>query len=228
MTASNVNLYGLRQCHDLHSLPDDQLARLSAQGHTVNKARSDFIWQTGDAVREVYVMLRGTAHVQMCAPDGNLILTGLIVPGQLFGEAEVFSREATRFNHVMSAEKCTLLVIPVALFNDQVELYPDYALHWLRTSNKKFVTSLRQMYSLRAGNGAARLARTILLIHHWLGPEQGDYMAFSQETIGQYAGLSRQVVNRVLSDWRQRHLIDTGYGVLRILNVAALILVAEA
>lgn len=218
----------LHRCSDLRVLPERTLERLARQGHRLDKARGELIWRCRDRVNEVFVLLEGTAHVQMSGPEGELVLTGLVLPGHLIGEAEIFAGERHRFNQVMAAERCRLMVLPATDFSNLVDEYPEYARYWLNQSSHKFITSLRHIYSLKVGSAPARLARTLLLIHQWQSAAGHDDMALSQETIGQYAGLSRQVVNGILSEWRRQGLISTGYGRLRLEDPGALGRIAES
>jgi CRP-like cAMP-binding protein len=212
------NLERLADCSDLRYLPESALERLASHANSITKGRGELIWRTRDAVREVFVLLEGVAHVQMSGPDGDLILTGLLVPGHLFGEAEIFADESVRFNQVMAAEKCRLMVLPEALFREAVDQNPQYALYWLRKSSQKFVVSLKHIYSLKVGSARARLARTLILINDWQSASGRNEMALSQEAIGQYAGLSRQVVNQILSRWKKEGVISTGYGYVRLVD----------
>lgn len=218
----------LKQSRDLCVLSDEQLDRLAQEAQELRVQRGDYVWRLNEPVKYIYLLAEGFLHVQMLGVEGDFVITGFVAPHSIIGEAEAFIEEGQYLNHIIAVEPSYLLALPKESFINVVKDNVDFAFHWLRIANKKFLATLQQVHGLKIGTPRARLARMLLTINRrrlWEGVQQE--LPLSQQAIGLYAGLSRQVVSVILSDWKRKGIVSIGYGRVKLENLEALTQIAE-
>jgi CRP-like cAMP-binding protein len=71
-------------------LAADEVARIAAGAREVGLARSDILFQRGDAAEGFYIVVYGQMKLAFTGPSGNEKVVEIIGQGQSFGEAVMF------------------------------------------------------------------------------------------------------------------------------------------
>lgn len=205
----------LRQS-DLEALLDDLRLR--------EYAKDELIFHQGDESRQVYFVLRGKVRVYKISPAGSE--TSI----DIFGENDLIGELAALDNRPRSAT--AKAVTPVTLLTMTQENF----LHRLQTSNglavglaKVLAQKLRwtagYAESIAQYDAAGRLLHIILINNERYGVDAGNGrrlvpMGLNQTDLASMIGARREWVNRILSDWRKRGLLEFDNGEITLLDVA--------
>jgi CRP-like cAMP-binding protein len=102
--------------------------------------------------------------------------------------------------------------------------HPDVALRIVQALCRKLrqTNALLEDHASRAM--APRLARGLLRLSQ---RPADDVIRMSQSDLGNYAGMSRENVNRLLGQWAESGLVEVKRGGLRILDRAMIARIAE-
>ena len=200
-------------------LPPERLKRLSEslRKKTV-PAGTNMI--TADQPGEVvYVLLEGTVKILIEQMDGREVILAFLGAGDTVGEMSLVD-SAGRSANVMTMEKCTFLWMDRATFQDLLRHVPEFAQNLVRLLSSRLRMANEQIQSLSSLDVAGRLARQILAFAERYGaPSDGGTqisLRLTQTDLAELVGASRERVNQVMVDLRQKGLlsVDSGHHVL--------------
>jgi CRP/FNR family transcriptional regulator len=167
----------------------------------------------------VYVVISGCVALFLATEDGKELVINEMHPGDCFGELSLIT-DKPRSTGAMAREASEILSIPNEEF--LAALGADAALmrSVLETTASRLRVSSERESALAFLDSESRVAKTLLDLDKRAGKE--GFIRITQETLGQYVGLTRQTVARTLGVWRRDGWVITARGGIRILNRAAL------
>jgi CRP-like cAMP-binding protein len=153
------------------------------------------------------------------------VFLNIMEPGDTFGEIAVMdglprTAGATALDHT------TLIVIKRQDFLQLLEREPRLAIHLLKLlcERLRWTSELVEESAFLAG--PARLAKRLLILAslHGRAASIGGALELriSQAELARFLGISRQIVNQHLSEWRKHGWVDLGRSQIVIRNAEAL------
>lgn len=196
----------------LQGASDLQLSGFLSQALVRRMRRRKEILRQGEPADCGFIVLEGQVDVTFTDPDGNRVLAHLARPGEVLGEAELFSG-------LTCAASCTchpgaLLLLfdaPLILRHIPAELL-------LRNLARIFHNRMirdNSMHSVAMFYDAAERVRAHLLS---MSCPDAPEVQISQNELAGFAGCSRQTVNRTLSQMRAEGIVEMGRGTIRVLD----------
>ena len=197
-----------------------QIARLAvrrvyAKGETVF-AQSD----PGDGL---YGVVTGRIRISASSVDGKELFLNIMEPGDTFGEIALLDgRPRTATASATAASD--LIVIPRDQFMGLLRREPELVSHVLELlcQRVRWLSGLTEDSALLPV--PARLARRLLTLGkiHGQDTARGIRLSISQEEMARFVGLSRQVVNQYLQNWKARQWVGLGRSNITIIDPDAL------
>ena len=192
-------------------LPADRLKRLAEvlRKKTV-PAGTNMITaeQPGEVV---YVMLEGTVKILIEQVDGREVILAFLGAGDTVGEMSLVD-SAGRSANVMTMERCTLLWMDRATFQELLRNVPEFAQNLVRLLSGRLRMANEQIQSLSSLDVAGRLARQILAFSERYGqPIDGGTqipLRLTQSDLAELVGASRERVNQVMVEFRQKGFLS--------------------
>jgi len=196
------------------TLSEERRRRLALAGIPVDLAPGKQLFARGDPGDACYVVLAGSLEVTASDAEGREVWLAALMARALIGEMAMLDgrpRSAT----VTATRRTRLLRIGRDSVREALLEEPQ-ALLALTTLLARRLRSADALIEENALVGlAGRLAR--LLLQEGTGP-----VTLSQSEMARLIGASRERVNRTLSDWKARGLIDIGRSGLRVTDHARL------
>jgi CRP/FNR family cyclic AMP-dependent transcriptional regulator len=209
----------------------DELSDILLRGHHRSYKRDQEIMAQGDEGDSLFVILAGLARVSMLAANGREIVLDYAEPGAVLGEIAFLDR-GERTASVHAIEPVEALILSRAAFDQIVDRHPGMAMRLLRAMASRMRQSNQVIEADRAYTSGPRLARfllRLLIAGNDNQPEEGHLkLALSQGELGNFAGMSREQINRQLSAWADSGVVTLKGGRVTILDREALMDVAEA
>jgi CRP-like cAMP-binding protein len=145
-------------------------------------------------------------------------------PGDTFGEIAVMDG-LPRTAGATAVEQTALIVIKRADFLQLLEREPRLGIHLLKLlcERLRWTSELVEESAFLAG--PARLAKRLLILASLHGRAAGIgqlELRISQAELARFLGISRQIVNQHLSEWRRHGWVELGRSQIVIRNAAAL------
>jgi CRP-like cAMP-binding protein len=206
-------------------LDAEHLSKIAALAEVRSYPGRAVVVNQGEPARALFAIGRGRLKVASSGPDGRDTVLGIMAEGEVFGEVALLDGGA-RSATCTAIEPCELLVIDRAQFLDLLEKSPAIAVKLLHV----LAGRLRRL-SQRSEDAAfldvpSRLARSLLDLATRFGearraPASGIYIALklSQQELGDLVGATRESVNKHLSDWTRKGLLEVQGGRMVIADV---------
>jgi len=206
---------------------ESELADLILRGHFVKYAKGDEMIIQGDPGNSLLILLSGNARTSMIASNGHEIVLDYAEPGQVLGEIAILDG-GERTANVTAIEPSSALSITREAFEDILAKHKNMALRLLTVMAGRIRMANSMIEGDRAYTSGPRLARYLLRLCV-VGAEEGRLkLDLSQSELGNFAGMSREHINRQLSAWSEGQIISVESGKVSILNHALLSSIAEA
>jgi CRP-like cAMP-binding protein len=198
----------------------DQIARLcvrrSYEPDAVIFSQSD----PGDAL---FGVVTGRVRISASSAGGREVFLNIMEPGDTFGEIALLDgRPRTASASAMAASE--LIIVTREQFLGLLARDPVLTDHLLKLlcGRLRWVSGFAEESALLSV--PARLARRLLSLGKLHGHDIGSgiELKISQDEMASFLGLSRQIVNQHLQDWKAQRWVGLGRGKITILNGRAL------
>ena len=193
-----------------NGLPPDRLKRLTeVLRQKVVPAGTNMITaeQPGEVV---YVVLEGTVKILIEQVDGREVILAFLGAGDTVGEMSLVD-SAGRSANVMTMERCTLLWMDRATFQDLLRNVPEFAQNLVKLLAGRLRMANEQIQSLSSLDVAGRLARQILAFAERYGRASNGGiqipLRLTQSDLAELVGASRERVNQVMVEFRNQSLL---------------------
>lgn len=203
------------------ALPEDLRRQLRHDGQRGHFPPGAVIYARGEEGRSLFVIETGRVEVSITSLSGKVSVLNYMGPGEVAGEIALLDK-GERSADVVAATDVTGVIIARSEIVKALHGLPDMTFALIAQLCQK-VRNASDMYADGAQTKAsARLARCLMRIgEKWGKPGPAGSIEitenFSQADIGEFAGLSRENVNRYLRTWGEagilaldgpRHRID--------------------
>jgi len=187
----------------------DVLSRTGSGKSISRVAKHDKIFAQGDDANCVYFLLQGRIKVVVLSAQGKEAATGLIEPGQFFGEG-CLAGETTRTATTIALQDCLIAAIAQARLVEALRAQPDFAelfvRHLLLRNRRIEEDLLDQLFNC----SEKRLARLLLRLAERDdgGRPQPIAPHISQETLAEMIGTTRSRVSFFMNKFRKLGMIS--------------------
>ena len=198
----------------------DRLVRHARREHY---APDQVIFRRGDAGRSMMAVLNGRVKISNDAADGRSVVFNLIDSGQIFGEIAFLDGDM-RTADATAIGETELLVLDRRELLPLLERDPGLCLRLMTVLCDRLRRTTEQVEDLLFLVRPARLAKVLI----WLAREYGEPVAdgiridleLSQRELGNLTGMTRESMNRQLTEWRRAGLIElvAGHVIVRRLE----------
>jgi len=207
----------------------DELSDIILRGHLRTFKRDQELMAQGDQGDTLFIILSGLARVSMVAANGREIILDYAEPGHVLGEI-AFLDGGERTASVHAIDPVEALCLSRSAFSEIIERHKGLAMRLLKAMARRLRQNNAVIEADRAYTSGPRLARFLLrLTMHGEGETGGQLkIALSQGELGNFAGMSREQINRQLSAWVDSGIVALKSGRVTVLDRESLMDVAEA
>ena len=212
----------------LRALAPQQLEDLLARSTRVDLKRGQTIIEQGDENGDFAVfILSGTVKVSMVSATGREIILSYSSAGDVVGEIAMLDQQP-RTATVSATEPTSVLVIPSSAFQAAALANPASMAGVMRALASRVRQLNLVVESDRTFSMAPRLARALVRLLDPADPDGRRLRLYpSQSDLGAFAGIARENVSRLMSDWEERGIVRRSDRALEIVDREYLELLAE-
>lgn len=223
--AAHTKLWYLERFRMLDVVPAQQRQVVEKMTRMLEVKRGQRIYIHGDPSDQVFLLKAGVVKIARLGPRQQETILAFLYPGDVFGEL-AFVDQSPR-DHVAEAHEDTVLC---ALSRDLViriaQEAPALGYHITKVMGQRVKRLETRLSELLGKGAAARVAHTLVELAETYGvPDAAGVLVplrLSQSDIGNLVGLTRETVNIVLQDFRQRGLVLAERRAIRIADMAGL------
>ena len=206
------------------ALNDETLTRIAQDFHPRAYQKNEIILRQGEPSHELYIVMKGKIRVYKISPNGDETIINIFTPTEIIGEFAVIDNEP-RSATAKTISQCTLLVITRDQFLQHLHTLPPLAMEMCRLVINKARWTTRYAENLAQYNTADRLLHLILHFNQMFGQEiepEKRYelnLGLNQTDLAALVGARRGWINQILTEWRERGLIEYKSGNITILDL---------
>ena len=182
------------------------LDRLAAGAERRELKRGSRLFRKGDPATGMYVVVFGEINLIATTPARGARLTGVVGPGQSFGEPVMFL-ERPAVVDAQAATDALVLHLPASLVFDEIERNPRFARRMIAGLSRRVEALVRELDRHASGTGRARLAAYLLRGHEGVTGELVVKLPAAKAAIATQLNLTPETFSRLLRELADRDLI---------------------
>jgi CRP/FNR family transcriptional regulator, cyclic AMP receptor protein len=205
-------------------LAERDLAGLVDDLRSKEYAKDETIFRQGDESREVYFVRKGKVRIFKISPGGNETSIAIFTTNDVIGELAAIDQEP-RSASAKAMTPVSLLAMSQERFLYTLQTVPRFGMGMARLLAHKLRWTAAFAESIAQFDAAGRLLHIILQHNDQYGEllEPGTRyqvnIGLNQSDLASMVGARREWVNRILSEWRRRGLLEFDNGVITILDL---------
>lgn len=204
----------------------DDWAEIGGRAVELRFAKGKELLAQGDAGDSLLILTEGSARVSMLTAGGREIVLAYAEPGAVLGEIALLDG-GERTASVTATSAGSALQLGRNALRDFVTSHPDFAWSLMQQLARRLRTADQTIESDRAYASGPRLARYLKRLIRKDSPEAAR-VELSQTELGNFAGMSREHINRQLRSWEESGIISLEQGRVRVLDVDTLEDISES
>lgn len=205
-------------------LAERDLASLAEDMRSKEYAKDETIFRQGDESREVYFVRKGKVRIYKISPSGNETTIAIFTTNDVIGELAAIDQEP-RSASAKAMTAVSLLAMSQERFLYTLQTLPRFGMGMARLLAHKLRWTAAFAESIAQFDAAGRLLHIILQHNDQYGEvlEPGKRyqvnIGLNQSDLASMVGARREWINRILSEWRRRGLLEFDNGVITILDL---------
>ncbi len=190
--------------------------------------RGEYLYRAGDAFESIYAVKSGSFKTSYLTEEGREQVTGLHLPGELFGMDAIHS--GTYCCSAVALERSSVCEIPFDRLEELGAQIPSLMRQTVRIMSKEILRDKRVM-QITKNSAPGRLAAFLLGLSERFrerGFAAREYrLGMSRVDIGNYLGLADETVSRLFTRFQEEGLLAVERRHIRLLDVSRLQAVAR-
>lgn len=193
-------------------------ADIAARAVQINFAKGKELLCQGEAGDSLLILTQGSARVSMLTAGGREIVLAYADAGAVLGEIALLDG-GERTASVVATSAGNALQLGRNALRDFIASHPDFAWSLMQQLARRLRTADQTIESDRAYASGPRLARYLRRLIRTGDVDAKPRVELSQTELGNFAGMSREHINRQLRSWAESGIIALEQGRVRILDV---------
>jgi len=202
-------------------------AEIASRSVQVSFVKGKELLVQGDPGDMMLILTEGTARVSMLTAGGREIVLAYAEPGAVLGEIALLDG-GERTASVTATSAGTALQLGRNALRDFAASHPEFTWSLMQQLARRLRTADQTIESDRAYASGPRLARYLRRLIRKDAAETTHRVELSQTELGNFAGMSREHINRQLRSWEESGVISLEQGRVRVLDVETLEDISES
>ncbi|MTI61010.1 MAG: Crp/Fnr family transcriptional regulator [Firmicutes bacterium] len=203
-------------------MSDSDLIAISALLESSSSHNGEIIFMQGDIGNNVYFIKKGKVKAVRNNVNGDEQILEILQPGDVFGEVVLFGIDEYPATAI-ALDEVELVFLSKMRFKEYFTANPQIAWGMLRVMAKKLYRAQRKIENLGLKDTRARVATLIIDMLIDFGETENELVLdINRQEMANYIGTSRETVSRVLSDFKNKDIIEVNGNRIFIKDFSAL------
>ena len=204
--------------------------RVIAAGAPRILRKGEVLFREGEPAAALYLVESGRIKLTQLTGEGGDVIMRYLAPGDAFAAVALFERSTYPVT-ARATERTRVRAWPREVLPGLVREHPRFEANLLRIVSSHTREALSRVRELSTEPVAQRLARTLLRLARQVGRSEPDgpilVERITQQEIAEISGASLYTVSRMLADWEEEKIVETGRQRFRIRDADALARISE-
>jgi CRP-like cAMP-binding protein len=211
-------------------LTAEALAAVASKAKLRRLQRRELLFSQGDAAEELAVVLAGRLKLTQVTAEGQEVIVRYIGPGEMCAAVALFPGQ----EYPATAEAVgdtSVIAWPRRSLDELARQHPQLALNVLRLLTERMGELSDRLRELSTERVARRVARALLRLTHTAGrrTDRGVEidLPLTREDIARLTGTTLFTVSRLMADWEEAGIVESGRERVTIRLPHQLVAIAE-
>jgi CRP/FNR family transcriptional regulator, polysaccharide utilization system transcription regulator len=194
-----------------------------SNNRTIKKLRSkDILFMEGDAPNYLYFVVSGQIKTFRTNEWGKDYIMEISSAGDSFGYTALLN-EANYRESAAAIEDTEIALIPKSDFYQLLYSNNEVSLKFIKFITNNLLEAEDRLIKLAYDSARKKVAEAILFLYRKSQPiGENEFFSVQRENLSSIAGIAPESISRNLTDFKDEGLIESGNGILRILNLKKL------
>lgn len=209
--AEKTKLWYLENFNLFNNLNEDKMIELNKLVRDSTTDKNIPIYFASEPSKTIYFLKKGRVKISKYLSDGSEKIIAIINPGEIFGEMSYFD-EGERTDYAVTIEPVRICAINIDDFAEFVRKNPALNLRLTKLIGLKLRNFSERVEDLIFKDANQRIISFIIRYAEKNGKKIGDQIFvkpfLKHQNVGELTACSRQTVNYLLTDLREKGIID--------------------
>lgn len=209
--AEKSKLWYLENFNLFSNLSKEEMMQLNSLVKDTNTSKDVPIYFASEPSKTIYFLKTGRVKISKYLSDGSEKIIAIINPGEIFGEMALFDEEE-RTDYAVTLEPSLICAINKNEFAEFVQKNPVLNLRLTKLFGLKLKNFSERIEDLIFKDANQRIISFLIRYAEKNGKIIGEQIFvkpfLKHQNIGQLTACSRQTVNYLLTDLREKKIID--------------------
>lgn len=204
-------------------VPEEALEKVLSLAISRSYTKNQTIFLQGDPGDALHGIAAGRVLISASGIDGKDVSLNIMKPGDVFGEIALLDGQPRTAN-ATTMEDSEVITVHRDHFRALLQSEPSLAIHLLELVCRRVRWTTELVEESALLSVSARLAKRLLSLIELSGEasSEGQVLRISQNDLAQFLGITRQIVNQYLQNWRKKGWVELGRSKIIVLDEDAL------
>jgi CRP-like cAMP-binding protein len=211
MAAEGTKFWYLENFNIFKDLKDESMQELSRITSMQDIPKNQPIYFPQEPSNSIFFLKKGRVKLTRTSNDGKEMILALVNKGEVFGEMAYFD-EVERNDFATALDDCLVCAINKNEFKEFVDRNPELNLRITKLMGLKLKKYSERIEELVFKDAEQRLVSFLLRLADENGKQIGDEIFvkpfLKHQDIAELTATSRQTVNSILTDLREKNIIN--------------------
>ncbi len=200
-------------------LSENEINYVSLHKTTETYKKGYVIYQEGTRMKGFYCVQKGIIKIFKTGLDGKEQIIRFAKPGDFIGYRSAITNE-TACTTTEVLEACTLCHMPATLLTELIKTNGDFALALIKLACKELGEANAYITDIAQKTVKERLAETVIRLEEEFGVDSEGILdiTLTREELSNLVGTATESIIRLLSEFRNDHLIELKVRKIKILD----------
>nr|WP_134704030.1 Crp/Fnr family transcriptional regulator [Ammoniphilus sp. YIM 78166] len=193
---------------------------LHSAEHTIKTRKGTYLFQEGREAKELYVIRSGRIQISKITPDGRELTLRICSKNDIVGELTLFTEQAKYLLNAKILEDGEVAVINKEELEQKLFENGALAFEFMKWMSDHFRRTQTKLHDLVLHGKKGALFSTLIRMSNSYGvkTEKGILIdiPLTNSELGNFCGVSRETVNRMLSELRSKEILSIHKGRIHI------------
>lgn len=221
-SCEDCSLFNLCFAHDISADEREEINRVLKRRQPID--RNDHLYLAGQSTKTVSVVRSGSVKAYQLSQDGDEIVSGFYLPGEILGLDALSSEKHPGF--AVALEDSRTCEIPFKDFVNMLKTSPKLNQVMLRLLSEEMAETRELLLVVGRLDARTRVALFLMSMSRRLARRNQDpdqfRLTMDRRDIANYLGLTIETVSRTLSAMQREKVIEVRGKLVRVLDRPAL------
>lgn len=185
---------------------------LSSIEYKVKLEKSNFLFQQGEEVNELYIILSGRIQIGKMSADGRELSLRIATSGDIVGELALYTDDVKYLLNAKAMEETEVGVIKKKKLEETLLENHDLSIEFIKLMSQTLRRDQTKFRDLVLHGKKGALFSTLIRLSNSYGVKEKDGISIqtvmTNQELANFCGTSRESVNRMLNDLKRKEIIS--------------------